>query len=157
MHKAGFTELQVQGFVQASNEAARPFKDVELAGKPLLVLARPGVFDCTALVRIVADDLAEVDAAQKVLVGCWDLQQRRIRPHVLDVGLNQRCTILDYLDHLGLARDCLVDQGVLRRRELARGQIVFRLLLAEQGNSCVRLCGTHGKHACEKTRDARLS
>ena len=87
-------------------------------------------------VGVVADDLAEFDAAEEVLIGLGDLTEDGVRAHVLDVGLDERSALLDGLDDFLLASDGLVDEGVLPGGQLARGQdVLLRLFLAEWAGS----------------------
>ena len=64
-------------------------------------------------VGVVADDLAEFDAAEEVLIRFGDLTEDRVGPHVLDVGLDERSPLLDGLDDFLLADDGLIDESVL--------------------------------------------
>src|SRR6185437_2196158 len=80
-------------------------------------------------------------AGQEVLVGLRDLEQHRIGSHVLDIGFDERSTLLDHLDDLFFPTDGLVDQGVLRRGELAARHLLLDLLLAEDHCCCGRRWG----------------
>ena len=85
------------------------------------------------LVGVVADDLAELDASEEVLVGLGDLAEDGVGPHVLDVGFDEGSALLDGLDDLLFAHDGLIDEGVLPGGQLARGQdVLLRLFLAEE-------------------------
>jgi len=84
----------------------------------------------------VADDFAELNPTEEVLVGLGDLTQDWIGLHVLNVGFEERSTVLDGLDDLFLTEDGLVDQRVLASGELARGQdVLILLLLADKRES----------------------
>ena len=72
------------------------------------------------LVGLVEKALAEVDAAQHVLVGDRHLVELDVRPGVLDVGLHQRRALLNVLDQHLFAADGLLHQRRLFRRELVR-------------------------------------
>ena len=76
------------------------------------------------LIGLVEEALAEVDAAERVLIAHGNLVELYIGPGVLDVGLHQRSALLDRLD-----QNLLLPNGLLHERGLIRGQLVCRLVL----------------------------
>ena len=74
-------------------------------------------------VGLVEEALAEVDAAERVLVAYGDLVELDVGTGVLDVGLDQRSALLDRLD-----QDLFLPDGLLHERGLIRGQLVGLLV-----------------------------
>ncbi len=79
-----------------------------------------------------ADDLAEVDASEEVLVRQRRLEHDGIGLHVLDVGFDERRTRPYLLDDDAFADDGFIDERVLRSGRLASDRGVVDLLLAER-------------------------
>ena len=115
------------------------------------VAALPGLeVTLVVLVLVVVDDLAEVDAGEEVLVGLRHLGEDGVGLHVLDVSLDQGGALLDGLDDLFLAQDCLVDEGILGCVGLASGQVVLGgLLLSEEGRQ------SHSGHGRQRGREEK--
>ena len=123
----------MEGETEARGDAAEGREGVLEEGQFALLRLEVAL---VILVGVIVDDLAEVDAGQVVLVRLRHLQQQRIGLHVLDVGLDQGSAFLDNLDHFLLAGDCLVNQRILSRGQLAaRHGVLFDLLLAEDRRS----------------------
>ena len=124
-------EGEAEAAAEAGEEGGGVLEEAELA---VVLGALGGVF--VDLVGVVADDLAEFDAAEEVLVGLGNLAEHGIGPHVLDVGFDEWSALLNGFDDVLFADDGLVDKSVLARREFARRHAVIDLLLlAEQGDT----------------------
>ena len=125
--EAVFLKLEVETCAEAGDRLDRVLEE---AAHLALRLALHGILP----ELVVADDLAEVDAGEVVLIGQRYLEEDRIRPHVLDVGLDDRSALLDDLDDLLFPDDGLVDEGVLSSGQLpCRRLVLVILLLAPQG------------------------
>ncbi len=129
LDETGFVEGEVKAAAQSAEEGGGVFEEATFRGS----LGGCGVGG----VGVVADDLAELDAAEEVLIRFGDLAEDGIGAHVLDVGLDERSPLLDGLDNFLLAQDGLIDKGTLSRGQLARGKyVLLRLLLAKKRHSC---------------------
>src|SRR5258708_2678376 len=77
--------------------------------------------------------------------------------HVLDVCLDEGSTLLDGLDDLLFASDCLVDESILARGELACGQNVFWLLLLAKEREAECCLSTGGcDEGCQQQTGGRV-
>ena len=84
----------------------------------------------------VKEALAEVDAAQHVLVGDRHLIELLVRLRVLNIGLHQRRALLNVLDQHLFAADSPLHQGSLLLRELVRlGELGFLLFRIRAGDA----------------------
>src|SRR5581483_7079068 len=99
-------------------------------------------------IALVIDDLAEVRSCEEGNVRVRNLAHDRVRGDVLDVGLDDRSTLPKRLDHHSFTSDGLVDEGTLRRRELARLVGGFRLLLVFPEDSGACRQGSRGYECC---------
>jgi len=104
LDKAGLMEVELQAAAEACEERRRLLEEAQLAAVGVALVD---------LIGAVANDLAELHAAQEVLIGVRDLTDNGVRLHVLDVGFDERRPLLDNLDDLFFATDCLIDQGIL--------------------------------------------
>src|ERR1035437_1646032 len=78
---------------------------------------------------LICNYLAEFDAIEKVTIGRGILRDNRIRPHVLDIGFDQRRAIPDELNGRMLSDNGPINQAVLGGREFAHGHYWIVLLL----------------------------
>ena len=79
-------------------------------------LKKPRLAGVARLVGLVEEALAEVDAAQHVLVRNRHLVELDIRPGVLDIGFHQGRALLNVLyQHLFPANGLLHQRSLLRR------------------------------------------
>lgn len=141
LDKTGLIEVEMQAAAQACNERSRLLEEANL-------LARSrGLVD---VVRLVADDLVEVDATKEVLVGVRNLAQDGVGPHVLNVGLNQRSPLPDRRDDDLLASDGLVNQRILAGRKLTRWKDVILCVLLLAADVWKAHTGVSGKGGCDK-------
>ena len=120
LHEAGVgirkLRIQVQRFGEARDGIHGPLEE---AMPDLLLLGRVG---------LVEESLAEVHAAEHVVIRHGNCVELHIRLGVLNVGLHQRRALLDVLDqHL------LLGDGLLHQRSLLGGKraggLELRLLL----------------------------
>jgi hypothetical protein len=126
IHKHHFREAQrVIGKVPVQPQAL-----LSPAMEPSDPLKKPCPFLAARLVGLVEEALAEIDAAQHILVRDRHLIELDVRLGVLDIGLHQRRALLNILDQHLFAANGLLHQCCLLRRELMHLRILWLLLFA---------------------------